>query len=264
MDKGCSPGNAQIVAYGRGDVNARPFVLGVDGGGVAKDVGPVFRGKGAAVFPLGKTGTLVVNDLHPSALADGLPFSRVFTAEPRDDPRRLRLMFPFGNVIIRERHVKGVLPGDECFRTEVHRAANGIRVVEAAEVFPPCGIPRTFMVGYRIALRGFFPHPEDRGSNVEPPGIGAGALPGRPGKDAGRRPLSSLCCRGRLDDDPGQGVPLRWGDDGGPFGPSGAVRQGACGAPPCLDVRPGDPCGDQNQQREQACGREGAPGGPLP
>ena len=69
VDKGCSSRNAQIVAYGSGDVNARPFVLGIDGRLVAKDVGPVFRGEGAAVFPLGKTGTLVVNDLHPSALA---------------------------------------------------------------------------------------------------------------------------------------------------------------------------------------------------
>ena len=86
MDNGCSSRNAQIVAYGRGDVNARPFVLGIDGRLVSKDVGPVFRGEGAAVFPLGKTGTLVVDDLHPSALADGLPLSRVFAAEPRDDP----------------------------------------------------------------------------------------------------------------------------------------------------------------------------------
>ena len=172
-------------------------------------------------------------------------------------------MLPSGNVIIRERHVKGVLPGDECFRAEVPRAANGIRVVEAAEVFPPCGIPRAFVVGYRIAFRGFFPHPEDRGGNVETPGIGAGALPGRPGKDAGSGPLSSLCSNRRFDDDPGQGVPLRWGDDDGAFGPSGTVRQGAGGAPACLDVRPGGFCGNQNRQREQACGQEGAPEEPF-
>ena len=78
MDNGCSSRNAQIVAYGRGDVNARPFVL--EGGSIHVD------GEGAAVFPLGKTGTLVVDDLHPSALADGLPLSRIFAAEPRDDP----------------------------------------------------------------------------------------------------------------------------------------------------------------------------------
>ena len=85
VDDGRSAGDAQVVADGGGDVDARSLVLGVDGGLVAEDIGPVFRGEGAAVLPLGKAGALVVDDLHPPAFADGLPFPRVFPAEPRDD-----------------------------------------------------------------------------------------------------------------------------------------------------------------------------------
>ena len=89
-----------------------------------------------------------------------------------------------GHVVVRQGHVEGILSGDEGSR-EKSTAGAGVRVIKSAEISVPRGIPRTFVIGDRIVVGGFFADPENGGDDVTFPreaaegGLGGGGDNGR-------------------------------------------------------------------------------------
>ena len=204
---------AQIVADSRRDIQAGTLVLGVLGLGGTEDVGPVLRGEGAAVFPLGKAVFPLVEDLEPLALADGHSRLDHILAEPGDDPGGLRLVLRAADaVVVGQGDVEGVLPGDEVARAEfliaeVLRPVGGLRVVESAVVLLPLCIPGALVIGDGIVGGRCFAYPEDGDSDVFSPRIDAGR--GGIGVQGARLRIFHRtlgCC-------PGSDVSLRGRDD---------------------------------------------------
>jgi len=60
-------GHAEVVTYGRGNVQTSGLVLRVFGTLIAKHIRPVVGGEWTAVFPLGVTDFFAVDDLKPAA-----------------------------------------------------------------------------------------------------------------------------------------------------------------------------------------------------
>lgn len=60
-------GHAEVVTYGRGNIQTGSLVLRVFGTLVAKHIRPVIGGEWATVFPLGVTDFFAVDDLKPAA-----------------------------------------------------------------------------------------------------------------------------------------------------------------------------------------------------
>ncbi len=101
IDNGMPSLDAEVVTDGRRNINSRPEIGLVLRRRISEYILPVFRGKRAAILPLGKTIFTIVPDLNPLALANALARSFEIPVEPRDHARRLRLVTPLGNIIVR-------------------------------------------------------------------------------------------------------------------------------------------------------------------
>lgn len=144
--------NAEVVADGGGDVDAGTLVGGVAGAGTTEDILPVIRVKRSAVFPLGKTVTTVVINLHPCAAADRFVLTALVTPIPGDDFGSFRLGTSLFNIVVGESDVEGVKLGRERLGCVGNRIPlGGIRVVIAAVVGIPLAVPAAGGVGYGVA-----------------------------------------------------------------------------------------------------------------
>ena len=126
----------------RGEIDARSTILHIDGTRISEDIARIRGHERSAVAPL-RIAILAraVADADPPVTADRLTFLDELVLEPRNANSRLRLRRAAGHVIVRQRDIKGVLPGNEVCRKEA-AAHGGIRIIESPKAGGPIQIPR--------------------------------------------------------------------------------------------------------------------------
>ena len=134
--------HAEVVADGWGDIDASTAVLCIFGAFAAEDVLPVVGGEWAAVFPLGVADAPAVDDLDPATFAAGFPRALIGALVP---PWNDAMGDGVGGAVVEavvkgEGDVERVEPWGEGFGAVVV-AGFGVRVVVAAIVFLPFGVP---------------------------------------------------------------------------------------------------------------------------
>ena len=134
--------HAEVVAYGRGNVQTSSHVFGVFGALVAKYVGPVIGGEWATIFPLSVTDFFAVDDLKPAAFTRGFARSLVRSLMPPwNHPACVwAVCFVIEAVIVRQGDIKGVELRCKCLGP-ILNACCLIWVVIATIIFLPTCVP---------------------------------------------------------------------------------------------------------------------------
>ena len=162
----------EVVAGCRGNVESGTAVQVGAGQRIAKDILPVIRAEGTAVLPLGKDSLSTMMDGNPTALKYGLTLLLEAVVEPRDNLFHLGLGVTPGNITIRKRAIKGILAGGEpTWGVGLGIAVPGVRIIVAAIIPGPVGIPGASVIRDGIPGRRALPDPKNRGHDVSMPGI---------------------------------------------------------------------------------------------
>ena len=162
----------EVVAGCRGDVESCTAVQVGAGKRIAKDILPVVSTEGTAVLPLRKDGLSPMMDGEPTTLQDGLALPLKAIAEPRDNLPYLGLGVTPGDITVRKRAIEGILAGGEpSWGVGLGIAVPGVRIIVAAIIPGPVGVPGASVIRNGIPGRRALPDPENRGHDVPMPGI---------------------------------------------------------------------------------------------
>src|SRR5262249_11897491 len=160
----------KIIAHRRGDIQSGPVIEIRFRALISKNVLKMICPKRTTVLPLRVAEAIPFANSDPTMAADRLPRSGVGLLKPWDHKRGFRLELAVRDIVIWQRAVEGILPGDEgCWNVIPARAR--LRVVCAAVIRCPIKIPRTLVVRYRIVSACLFPYPEHRRDNIHFPWI---------------------------------------------------------------------------------------------
>src|SRR5207247_3446303 len=137
---------------------------------IAKDVMAMLGSKSATIFPLRITSAITFANGEPAMPAHRLSLPPIGLLEPRDHKRRFGLELAMGDMVVRERTVKGVLLRNKGY-WNVIPPRTGVWVIVPPVIRRPIEVPRAPVVGNRIIASGLFSDPKHRGNNVHLPRV---------------------------------------------------------------------------------------------
>ncbi len=152
--------DTKVVAHGGGDIDARSFVLRSLWLGIAKDVGVVIGGEGAAIFPLRVADFSIADDLEPASLTNGVAWFRIVSFKPRNDASGFGFVLGVVQaIVVGEGNVERVELWGESLR-EV--SVSLFWVIVSPVIYLPFLIPGGLVIRGWIVLRWLFANPENR------------------------------------------------------------------------------------------------------
>jgi len=155
--------DSEVVAHGGGNIDARALVFGSLRLGIAKDVGVVIGGEGAAIFPLRVADFSIADDLEPASPANGVAGFWAVSFKPRNDSCGFGFVPGVVQaIVVGEGDVERVELWGESQR-EVSVAP--FWVIEPPVICLPFLIPGGLVVWSGVVLRWLFTNPENRSSD---------------------------------------------------------------------------------------------------
>jgi len=158
----------EVIAHRRRNIEPGPVVEIRFRALVSKNILKMIRPERTAIFPLRVASPIAFSNSHPVMPADRLPLARVGLLEPRNDQRRLGLELAVRHVVVGQRAIEWILPGNERHR-DVVSPRRGFRVIKATVIVCPICVPAASVIRHRVVSASLFSNPEDCRDNVRFP-----------------------------------------------------------------------------------------------
>jgi hypothetical protein len=159
---------AKVVPDGRRHIEAGTLIQIRSWTFVAKHILPVIGTEGAAILPLGITNSISVSNGEPSTLEYGLAITDKRLLEPGDYLASFGFCSPSFDIVVRESHIKRILPRDKIDRNEISSGTD-LGSIIASVAIVPIPVPGAAIVGDRVIAAGALTNPKNGGDNPELP-----------------------------------------------------------------------------------------------